>query len=75
MSRPIEPHDLDDVFRYHQPTPEQEQAYLEVQAVMQQAAQTLLRHCPASTDRDHAMRQLRDARMWANASIALEGRY
>ena len=51
------------------------EAYLEVQAVMQQAAGTVLRHCPESTDRDHAMRQLRDARMWANASIALEGRY
>lgn len=35
---------------------------------------TLLGHCPESAEREIAVRKLQEARMWANASIALEGK-
>ena len=53
----------------------------------QLAAFELLRHkvvalgeeivllCPDCGDRDRALRQLRDCRMWANSAIAHKGRY
>jgi hypothetical protein len=34
---------------------------------------TILGHCPESAERTLAVRKLQEARMWANASIALEG--
>jgi len=34
---------------------------------------TILAHCPESAERTLAIRKLQEARMWANASIALDG--
>jgi len=34
---------------------------------------TILGHCPESAERTIAVRKLQEARMWANAAIALEG--
>jgi hypothetical protein len=34
---------------------------------------TILGHCPESAERTLAVRKLQEARMWANAAIALEG--
>ena len=31
--------------------------------------------CPDCSDRDEALRRLRDCRMWANSAIAHKGRY
>ena len=75
MSRPIGPGDVDDVFEYHTPTPEQQAAYYAMQIQFKSVVQGILLNCPESGDRDTALRHLRDARMWANASIALGGRY
>lgn len=35
---------------------------------------TILGHCPESAERTIAVRKLQEARMWANAAIALEGK-
>lgn len=35
---------------------------------------TLLGHCPESAERTLAVRKLQEARMWANAAIALAGK-
>ena len=34
---------------------------------------TILGHCPESAERTLAIRKLQEARMWANAAIALDG--
>lgn len=35
---------------------------------------TILGHCPQSAERTIAVRKLQEARMWANAAIALDGK-
>jgi len=35
---------------------------------------TILGHAPSSAERTIAIRKLQEARMWANAAIALEGK-
>jgi hypothetical protein len=46
-------------------------------AVMQAATvlyDTMLGHCPQSAERTLAVGKLQEARMWANAAIAFEGK-
>lgn len=63
--------ELDHAYRYHPPTEEQIEQYGCINAAAKNFEATVLQNCPASADRTFAIRQIRDARMTANRSIAL----
>lgn len=64
--------DLDHLFSYHAPTPEQIPLYEALRAKGGEFARLIGALCPPGPDRSHAIRQVRDAVMWANAAIACE---
>ena len=64
---------IDNLFTYHSPTPEQAQAYLDIRTAAKSLARVIDRACPRSPDKSAAMRKLREAVMTANASIATKG--
>jgi len=68
------PFDLDWIFSYHSPTPDQLPKYEAIRAAAKQFARVLIDNTPASADQTAAIRKLREAVMTANASVALEGR-
>ena len=63
-----------DLFKYHAPTEEDIAHYQAINDAAKAFAAAIFAHCPASADRTHAIRVVRDARMWANAAIALKGK-
>ena len=63
--------ELDHAYGYHAPTPAQVEHYQAINEAAKQFERTVLEHCPSSADRTFATRQIRDARMTANRSIAL----
>lgn len=67
--------DLIDMFTYHPPTPGQLPKYAAINEAAKAFAQAVLNNTPPSADQSHAIRLIRDARMWANASVALGGRF
>ena len=56
-------------FTYHDGTPEQIEAFREINVAAKIFAETINKHCPDSADKTHAIRVVRDARMWANAAV------
>lgn len=64
---------LDQLFKYHAPEGDQPERYDRINAAAKALAQAIFENCPPSADTTHAIRQVRDARMWANAAIALKG--
>lgn len=66
--------DLDFVFSYHAPTPDQVERYAEIRDYAKRFARAILSHCPSSADRSAALRKVREAVMTANAAIALNGK-
>jgi hypothetical protein len=62
--------EIDRLFDYHRPTPEQQRQYERITAAVKALAELLHEECPASPDRDAAVNKLREVRMLANASIA-----
>lgn len=63
--------DLDHAYGYHAATPEQVKLYQAINEAAKQFEKTVLETCPSNADRTFATRQIRDARMTANRSIAL----
>ena len=61
-------------FVYHAPSHEQTVSYNILREKARELAHLIVSECPPSADRTHAIRCLRDAIMWANASIACGGR-
>lgn len=68
------PFDLDNIFSYHAPTPEQVVSYNAIREAAKAFAQVVVDNTPASADQSTAIRQIREATMTANAAVALEGR-
>lgn len=66
--------DLDHVFVYHPPTPEQIPKYEAVRAAAKVFADVLQVNTPACADQSAALRLVREAVWTANASIALDGK-
>lgn len=64
---------LHELFRYHPPTDEQLPKYAAINQAAKNFAEVILQNCPVSADRSAAIRLIRDARMTANASVALNG--
>lgn len=64
---------LAELFKYHAPTPETLPKYAAINQAAKNFAEVVLQNCPSSADRSAAIRLIRDARMTANASVALNG--
>ena len=60
-------------FKYHPPTGETLPKFAAINQAAKNFAEIVLANCPPSGDRSAAIRLIRDARMTANASIALNG--
>lgn len=65
---------LDHLFRYHAPTEATLPKYAAINAAAQEFARVVLTECPDGADQSAALRLIREARMTANASVALDGR-
>lgn len=63
--------DLDHIFKYHAPTPEQLPKYEAIRTAAKVFAKVITDNTPPSADQTAAIRLLREAVMTANASIAL----
>ena len=66
--------DVDHVFRYHAPSPDQPVHYESLRDAARVFASAILAHTPQSADQSTALRKVREAVMTANACIALGGR-
>jgi hypothetical protein len=62
------------VFSHHSATPEKLKKYDAIHAAAKRFAEVLLEHTPVSSDRNAALRLLREATMMACAAISLDGR-
>jgi hypothetical protein len=65
---------LEDAFVHHPPTKDQIPRYEAIRNGAKDFAKILLDQCATSADRSHALRMVRTAVMFANASIALNGK-
>jgi hypothetical protein len=57
-------------FMYHAPKGDQAGRYEDIRTVGRELARAMLQHCPESPERTTAINKVREAIMWANASIA-----
>ena len=62
------------VFSHHHAAPEKLAHYEAIHAGAKEFAKVLLAHAPACSDRNAALRLLREASMMACAAVSLEGR-
>lgn len=65
--------DLEKLFTYQPPTDDMRPRFAAVSAALLAAARTIVENVPSSADRTIAIQHLVDARMRANAAIALDG--
>src|SRR5271166_829404 len=65
--------DINNIFTYHSPTPDQLPKYEAIRAKAKELGQVIVENTPASADQTAAIRLLREAVMTANAAIALKG--
>jgi hypothetical protein len=65
---------FDELFRYHPPTPQDLPKFQAVNQAAKNFAEVLRANCPRCEDFINAMERIREARMWANSAIALQGR-
>jgi hypothetical protein len=66
--------DLENLFNYHAPEPDQPAKYEAIRAGAKAFAAIILENTPKSADQTASIRKLREAVMTANACIALKGR-
>ena len=62
------------VFSHHHATPEKLKQYDAIHSAAKRFAEVLLENTPACSDRNAALRLLREATMMACAAISLDGR-
>jgi hypothetical protein len=72
-SNKVTSENLEEVFTYHAATEDQQRRYAEIREAGIAFARAILDGAPDCADRSTALRSVREARMWANAAIALEG--
>lgn len=63
--------DIEAMFTYHPPTPEQQEQYKRIRDKAKELAQVIVDNTPYCADQSAALRHLREAVMTANASIAI----
>jgi hypothetical protein len=61
---------LENIFRYHPPKDDQPKRYETIRSLGHGFAEAIENLCPPSAERDEAIKKIREAVMWANASIA-----
>jgi hypothetical protein len=61
---------LNSIFSYHAPARTQPERYKAIREIGKQFASILSDFCPTSREKDIAIEKIREAVMWANASIA-----
>lgn len=66
--------DLDNIFSYHAPTPEQVNKYELLRWHARSFAVAITELVPAGADQTAAIRKLREALFTANAAVALDGK-
>jgi hypothetical protein len=66
--------ELENWFMYHPPTSEDLDSYAAIRNAAREFANVINWACPESADKTYAMRMLRTAMMFSNASIACKGR-
>lgn len=64
---------LAELFSYHPPRVDTLPKFAAINQAAKNFAEIILQNCPPSSDRSDAIRKIRDARMTANAAIALNG--
>lgn len=64
---------IERVFTYQAPNSDTIPHYEAINKAAQAFALTIIEHAPVCADRSNALRLVREARMWANASVALKG--
>ena len=64
---------VETIFTYQKPREDQLPKFDAVREALVVAAKAILDNCPACADTSAALRKLREARMDANAAIALDG--
>ena len=64
---------LAELFKYHAPNDFTIPKYAAINQAAKNFAEVVLQNCPSSADRSAAIRLIRDARMTANAAVALNG--
>lgn len=69
---PFTPEDIQELFTYHAPKPDQLERYEAIRTAARAFATVLVANTQPSADQTTAIRHLRDSVMTANASIALE---
>ncbi|MBV9948871.1 MAG: hypothetical protein JOZ69_18630 [Myxococcales bacterium] len=62
------------VFSHHEATPERLAHWEAIHAGAKKFAEVILVHTPPSHDQKTALRRLREAAMFANAAVALDGK-
>lgn len=63
---------VDEVFKYHTPTPDQIPRFQAVNEAAKAFAKVILENVPRTPTRTRALNTIMDTRMLANAGIALE---
>lgn len=63
------------IFSYHSPTPEQAAVYAIINEAFQHTAKVINRYMPPGAGATVAIRKLSEARMQANAAVALQGTF
>lgn len=66
---------IKNIFSYHPPTVEQQEVYQKINEAFQQTATTINELMPAGPGATVAIRKLSEARMAANAAVALNGTF
>jgi len=66
--------DINNIFTYHPPRPEQLPKYEAIRAKAKELGQVIVENTPACADQAASIRLLREAVMTANAAIALDGK-
>jgi hypothetical protein len=64
---------LQEIFKYHPPTSEQQFRYQNIRHAALDFAQVIVANSPAGPDQTTAIRKLRECVMTANAAVALDG--
>ena len=62
---------LDAYFTYHPPQKDDQGHFAAMSDSFMMAAQAIVNHTPPSAEQTLAIRKLQEARMWANAAIAV----
>ena len=70
---PVNDANVNEVFQYHAPRPEQVAHYESLRRAAHDFARAILANTPSCADQQAALRHVREAVMTANAAVALSG--